>query len=856
MAQRTQNANLKEYYPNVHNMLFAAAALLIAAAATTAPKQIVGTFSSFTHALPNGQLPHVPMLGNGNLGILFDSYDVKSAKVSASHPGPGRPNTLDMWINTNNMWSCSACSTMKVARGCCRVVTLGGVSITLPFNATSFTAAQHIATGTIRSNFTSAAGGIFGCATQIDPTWNDVVTQLQWWPGPQEAVTLDIVLSTWATAASPNTGGGPAPVDAQVGSSANGDTMFSYVSRSATTANGTAGLPIPIVWGSLATSVVGASNVSAMVTSSTPGKIFEAQLRFSVPAAQHNDAPIEIVTVHRETRTVADQQPPVNPSPAAVAALLRLVANASAVALIHGAAEQWWATFWSKSSISLPASLRIVEEMWFGAQYALGIASSSDPRVAAPGLYGPFATSDECNWNGDFTLDYNFEAPYFGAFSSNHAEQVESYWGPILDWAYAARALAQEQATKNHSNLHCNSKTLHYACHLAPWGMQSEDNTVYMHWNGHFAALAFINHWEYKQNVTFAEEVIYPLLEGLNEWWSCYLQRVNTSADGTSYVYTDFVAANPDAEHEGQLVPDPQIGLSLARRTLSAQLDIAQSLGMPVPRRMADLHEHLAPFNTGPAWLPQFGSFDVWTAFRNASVLSSDEFSLYPVWPSESMSNSRNLTLYSIAQRSSALYSDFAYGRPVDLFAMAVLALNDAPVPAIGPAYTAEQILEGMTDFLQLNFGGNLLAYAPGGGIENIGMSRAVNEMLVATTFNGVVGGSSSILGGPDTLIHLFPSWPRSAPASFAGLLVKGGISIDAQYDNVTRSVLFPVVLVLPRPRMSIGIRNPWPSLCSQLSVECGGIHVSANVSADAIFFTSTSGEQSTRCSIDRTGKF
>ena len=43
-------------------------------------------------------------------------------------------------------------------------------------------------------------------------------------------------------------------------------------------------------------------------------------------------------------------------------------------------------------------------------------------KLPPPGLYGPFATGDYAFWNGDFTLDYNQEAQYYGVFSSNHQE--------------------------------------------------------------------------------------------------------------------------------------------------------------------------------------------------------------------------------------------------------------------------------------------------------------------------------------------------------------------------------------------------------------------------------------------------
>jgi hypothetical protein len=138
---------------------------------------------------------------------------------------------------------------------------------------------------------------------------------------------------------------------------------------------------------------------------------------------------------------------------------------------------------------------------------------------------------------------------------------------------------------------------MHYSCHLAPWGYQSHDQSEYMHWNGNFAALLFINHWEYTQNTTFAKQFTYPLLEGLNAWWGCFLTK--TSKAGGGYSYNDISAKDPGEEHEGQKVPNPQIALALIKRSLSAQLDIAKAIGATPEPIVADMLANLAPFNVG-----------------------------------------------------------------------------------------------------------------------------------------------------------------------------------------------------------------------------------------------------------------
>ena len=72
-----------------------------------------------------------------------------------------------------------------------------------------------------------------------------------------------------------------------------------------------------------------------------------------------------------------------------------------------------------------------------------------------------------------YRLDYNYNAPYFGAFAANHAAQSASFWQPILDWMAPARIKAQAQAAL--ANVSCPANALYFACHLAPWGLMSLD---------------------------------------------------------------------------------------------------------------------------------------------------------------------------------------------------------------------------------------------------------------------------------------------------------------------------------------------------------------------------------------------
>ena len=99
-------------------------------------------------------------------------------------------------------------------------------------------------------------------------------------------------------------------------------------------------------------------------------------------------APLSIRVYERESTTKAD--------PSADAVLQAVGADAAAIA---AAAASWWRDFWGRSSVSLPGQPGL-EALWNGAAYALAATSSVDPSVPPPGLYGVWATSDGCNWNG------------------------------------------------------------------------------------------------------------------------------------------------------------------------------------------------------------------------------------------------------------------------------------------------------------------------------------------------------------------------------------------------------------------------------------------------------------------------
>ena len=363
-------------------------------------------------------------------------------------------------------------------------------------------------------------------------------------------------------------------------------------------------------------------------------------------------------------------------------------------------------------------------------------------------------------------------------------------------------------------------------------------------------------------NASFASNVTLPLLDGLNAWWACSLNKTATGPGPNDYVYHDTAK---DEEHEKGVSVDPQIALAFAWRTLSAQLQLSAALGLPQPPRLLDILSHLAPFNTdagcdpankwpcgGWNWTSPTGTsytdLSVWTAYGGAPIHNSDSFSLYPLWPSEGLLSGPSPPPADAAlraQNSGRAYAKLVGGRPVDTFASAVLAgqgfvfkgrpggsVMSGGQVAREVAFSPLEVLQGLLGQMAVPcphccglqqipcgpggvlWGENLMLYTDGGGVENLGIVRALNEMLVTS------------VGGVGGVVSLFPFWPATEPCTFQGLLVKGGIEVSASYSNATGKIESPVGLRVSYTWEGaatgvVRLGDPWGGGAGSIGVAC-----------------------------------
>jgi hypothetical protein len=174
---------------------------------------------------------------------------------------------------------------------------------------------------------------------------------------------------------------------------------------------------------------------------------------------------------------------------------------------------------------------KLIERHYYGAQYIL--ASCSRNPGFPPGLLGNWVTTDTPAWAGDYHLNYNHQAPFWGLYSSNHLQLADSYDAPLLEY--------MEQGKRNAEEF-LGVRGVYYEVGIGPRGFCSalfhpnEENpdTIraagldhgHQFWgqksNALFGAVPMVLRWHHSLDLDYTRRV-YPYLVEVANFWEDYL---------------------------------------------------------------------------------------------------------------------------------------------------------------------------------------------------------------------------------------------------------------------------------------------------------------------------------------------
>lgn len=448
--------------------------------------------------------------------------------------------------------------------------------------------------------------------------------------------------------------------------------------------------------------------------------------------------------------------------------------------------REWWKQFWLRSYVRV--NDKVLEDYYYGALYVLGC--SSRPGYLPPSLWGNFLTTDNAGWGGRYFMNYNEEAPYYGVFSSNHAELAEPYNRMVMAQIPYQRNRTAEAGYQGVSFQRTFSPFTMIGTPPAPVPVAASKD--YKHLpsdqksNATFSLLPSLQYYEYTQDTDFLRTQLYPALKQLDAFWRDFAVR---DASGKHWVFEHSSA------HEGGDDVNPNLDIGFAINVDKALIAVSQVLGVDAEMRpiWQQFMEELSPYPQGTVKGKQvyYIADAVKNDIKNQGLFEPGDQPIDLeglVFPGENLAIGGDAAQLQIARNSMELMDSWGVTRGGNT--------NNGfckifPIAArIG--WPAEDLVEKFKAAILHQWRpSNLTVFQGGGGIETSGSIEAVDSML---------------LQHEDGVLRLFPDWPASRDASFKRLRAKGAFLVSSELVKGK----IPYVEILSEKGGPLVIQSPW----------------------------------------------
>jgi len=474
--------------------------------------------------------------------------------------------------------------------------------------------------------------------------------------------------------------------------------------------------------------------------------------------------------------------------------------------------ENWWKNFWFRSTIRIGDPY--LEKYYFASQYLFACASRGNKF--APGIWGPFITQDSTAWGGDYHLNYNYQAPFWAAYSSNYIDLVDNYDQPLLDYMPKGKWHAQDLL-----NIH----GIYYPVGIGPkglvttrWPLTSEEmekkygtreNTIDHGYkflgqkiNAVFGAANMFMRFYSTYDTNYALR-IYPYLLECAIFWEDYLKF----EDGRYVIYMDhFNEVMPRLTNTGNWRDrlgdfNSTLSLGLVKMLFKGILDVSSYLKKDADRQEKWKHilTHLSEFPLGEV----NGRPSLKNVEKNASgpgrVPGLNRVSIHGlilpggVTGPKTDSQFNNILLNDVAHWKDREQNRGDWGNTLGN------GIETCFPAAVRVGYDSDTILKKLKDRIAVQSLPNLWITQSGGGTETLAaVPLTINEMLLQS-YEGTV--------------RVFPNWNRTKNAGFDRLRAYGAFLVSSNIKN--GSVEF--IQLLSEKGRPCMLENPWPGKSVQL---------------------------------------
>ena len=492
----------------------------------------------------------------------------------------------------------------------------------------------------------------------------------------------------------------------------------------------------------------------------------------SQPGPKFTLQPGQKVTVAVAMRSSFDAKDPLS-----AAQELALGLNAEKANKLLEQHTRWWREFWAKSLVEIGDP--ILEQRYYLSNYLMG--SGSRDKEFPQGLFGLWVTDDDPRWAGDYHLNYNYQASFYGLYSSNHIEQASTYHAPILAFMDRGRWYAK--------NL-LGVRGVYYSVGIGAKGIETcrrgnLTNQDYQEGgffsgqkcNAAYSVAPMSMHWYHTYDKDYAKTV-YPFVLEVANFWEDYLKFEN----GRYVIYDDSIhEAMATAGGVGEKDFNSVMSLGLVRNVFETALDMGKELRVDADRR--EKWEHILKC------LSQFPTFekDGRTVFRYTEKgidwWGDNTCGIQHIYPAGAIGLDSDPKLLEIARNTIR-----AHNRWIDSNGM-----NSIYAAAARVGYDPEIILKEMRGMIEKIGQPNGLHQGVLEGVENCSIvPNAINEMLCM---------------GHGHVLCVFPVWPKSKDARFMNIRAWGAFLVSSELKG--GEVRY--VKIHSEKGRDCTLVNPWP---------------------------------------------
>jgi hypothetical protein len=451
----------------------------------------------------------------------------------------------------------------------------------------------------------------------------------------------------------------------------------------------------------------------------------------------------------------------------------------------------WWREFWLSSGVSLPDE-PLVEKYWYASHYIMACCCGN--KEFPPGLFANWVTTDHPNWLGDYHLNYNHQAPFWGLYSSNKIELAECYEQPLIDYIPQAQEAAKRL-------LGCRG--LYSMVGIGPKGFaisrtfDRDGNDEVAWWgqksNASYGAVNMLMRFYSTWDLDYARELLYPYLKEAGAFWEDYL----VFKDNRYFDYNDCIHEN---SHVAKRIDNwafgydpvdysddcnPILSLGLIRMVFTGLLDLNRELGDNNPR--AEKWRHILD-NLSPYPVQERNGKTVFRYTESGMDWNkTGSLGVQHVFPAGAVGLGSGKKLLEIARNT---LSELDRWEDYNAFSTFYAA-------AVRIGYDPAVILEKLNAEIRKHAYPNLYIYHGGGGIEDCsGVPVCVNEML---------------LQSHEGVLRFFPVWEKNKDAEFFQLRSYGAFLVSAKM--VSGSVKDAVVFSEKGRNCSVQVFSDNPSV-------------------------------------------